>query len=118
MNWIEIAAIALFFLAFYGLITSEQMIKAVVCVSLLQTSVIVFFLGLSFRQDIAPPIGAYFEQMEYIADPFPQALMITSIIIGVAVTAITITMLMALFRKYNITTWRAIKQLDMTDCSD
>jgi multicomponent Na+:H+ antiporter subunit C len=45
-----------------------------------------------------------------IADPFPQALMLTAIIIGVSVTAINITMLNTLFRKFKTLDWKTMAE--------
>ena len=110
LDIIEIGAILLFFIAFYGLITHEKMIKSVVCTIIMATAVIFFFLSIGFRQGILPPIGAEFAYVEQIADPLPQALMITAIVIGVAMTTINITMLTSLFRKYKTTDWDVAKQ--------
>jgi len=113
MNILEILTLALFFISFYGLITSRKMIKSVVFSMLMQTAVIVFFLGLGFRSGIRPPIGDYFETLEYVADPLPQALMITAIVIGIAVVTISITMLMSLFRSYKTTDWDVAQGMSM-----
>ena len=110
-NLIEIAAILMFFIGFYGLITSRKMIKSIVLTVILEASVILFFLSIGFRSEILPPIGAHFEHFERFADPLPQALMITAIIIGAAVTTIKITMLMTFFRKYKTTDWEHARKL-------
>ena len=109
MNIIELASIALFFICFYGLITSKKMIKSVIFLIVLQSAVILFFLSIGYQGGNVPPIGDYFEHLEYVADPLPQALMITAIIIGVAVMTILLTMLMSLFRSYQTTDWAETK---------
>ena len=110
MNTIEIAAILMFFICFFGLITSRKMIKTVIFLVMMQSSVVLFFLSLGFQTGITPPIGAYFEQLEYVADPLPQALMITAIIIGIAVTTIILTLFMSIFRSYRTSDWDAAKE--------
>ena len=105
MSFIEIAAIVLFFICFFGLITSRKMIKTIVLMVMMQSAVIMFFLSFGFGPENVPPIGAYFENLDHVADPMTQALMITAIVIGVAVTTIAITMLMSLFRTYQTTDW-------------
>ena len=107
---IEVGAILIFFIAFYGLITHQRMIKSVICTIVMATAVIFFFLSIGYRRGILPPIGGEFEYVEYVADPLPQALMITAIVIGVAMTTINITMLTSLFRKYKTTEWDVAKQ--------
>jgi len=80
----------------------------------MEMAVIVFILGLSYRSGILPPIGLGLENnLHGIADPLPQALMITAIIIGLAVTAIDFTMIIHLVRKYKSTDWKDVKALSM-----
>ena len=82
---------------------------------MMQTSVIMFWLGVGSRQGVFPPIigdVAYLEHPEVIADPLPQALMLTAIIIGIAVTAININMLNALFKKHKTVNWKAMQDLE------
>ena len=110
----QTAAIVMFFLAFFGLITSSNIIKSVICLMLKQTAVIVFFLGMRYREGMLPPIGLNLvESIDYIADPLPQALMITAIVIGLAVTAVDITMIIYLTNKTNSTEWQEVKEKSM-----
>jgi len=83
--------------------------------AVMQASVVLFFLSIGFRNNISPPIGAYFEDLQYVADPLPQALMITAIVIGVAVTTINITMLMSMFRTYKTTDWDTAEEKSLED---
>ncbi|MCL2811693.1 MAG: cation:proton antiporter subunit C [Clostridia bacterium] len=105
----EIAAIAVFFLGFYGLITSKNIIKSIVSIGLMEIAVVVFFLSLGFVDGIRPPIGL--EMAGNVADPLPQALMLTAIIIGLTVTAINLTMLISLYRECKTTDWEIAKKL-------
>ena len=110
----DIFPILLFFISFYGLITTSNIIKTIVFIMLMQTSVIMFWLGVGSRLGAVPPIIGDVADLQYtdtIADPLPQALMLTAIIIGIAVTAININMLNALFRKYKTVNWKAMHNL-------
>ena len=108
---IQIAPIIVFFLAFFGLITTKNIIKSIVCLVVKEASIIVFFLGMHFKPGLLPPIGTDLAQnIENIADPFPQALMITAIIIGLAVTAVDITMVIYLTKRTNSTEWDIVKE--------
>ena len=109
---IEVFALIMFFIGFYGLITSNNVIKSIVFVSILEMAVIIFWVGLGFRAGIVPPVGDFLlttPDMAYIADPLPQALMITAIIIGMSVTAANIVMLITLVRKVKSTDWDVLK---------
>ena len=114
IHLLDIFPIILFFISFYGLITTSNIIKTIVFIMLMQTSVITFWLGVGARFGIIPPIIgdiAYLEYPDAIADPLPQALMLTAIIIGIAVTAINITMLNALFKKHRTVNWKSMQEL-------
>jgi len=107
----DIFAVLLFFISFFGLLTSRSIIKSIIFTILMQTAVIMFWIFLSARYGRVPPIihdVTLLYEMTYIADPFPQALMLTAIIIGISVTAINITMLNTLFRRYKTSDWNAM----------
>jgi len=106
----EYAAIAVFFLGFYGLITSKNIIKSIVSIGLMEVAVVVFFLSLGFVDGMRPPIGLGM-QTQNVADPLPQALMLTAIIIGLTVTAVNLTMLISLYRECKTTDWEIAKKL-------
>jgi len=114
-NILTVAPILVFFICFFGLITGRKIIKSIILMAVMQASVVMFFLTIGFRSGISPPIGGHFEELQYVADPLPHALMITAIVIGVAVTTINITMLMSMFRKFKTTDWDIAEQKSMED---
>ena len=114
---IGVFPIIMFFIGYYGIITSKKVITSIIFISVMEASAIVFFLLLGYRIGIIPPIAPMGEpetliyNMEYLADPFPQALMITAVIIGIAVTAINLSMLITLCKQSKTTNWEEIKKL-------
>jgi len=108
---VELFAVALFFIALFGLITSKGVIKGIISMVIMEIAVVMFFLSLGFQSGILPPIGNNLG--DNVADPLPQALMITAIIIGVAVTAVNMTMLIALSRQFKTTEWDILKKKNM-----
>jgi len=114
---IEIFSLILFFISFFGLITSKNVIKSIIFVMLIQTSVIMFWLklGIEGNPTPIPPIiydPVLLENIEYIADPLPQALTLTAIIIGFAVIAIVITMFNTLDRQYGTADWKKLEEAE------
>ncbi|MCL2365124.1 MAG: cation:proton antiporter subunit C [Defluviitaleaceae bacterium] len=113
----EIFALALFFISFFGLITSRNMIKSIIYIMLFQTSVVMFWLMLGRVGEALPmpPIindPELLYDMSAIADPLPQALTLTAIIIGFAVIAIIITMMNVLTRKHGTADWNKLMVLE------
>ena len=112
MNYemVEIFALAVFFISFYGLITSKNVIQSIVAIVLMEIAVIMFFLTIGYKSGVMSPIG---RGLENVSDPLPQALMITAIIIGVAVTAVNLTMLISLCRQSKTTDWDIVQKQNM-----
>ena len=107
---LEIFVAVVFFISFYGLITSKNVIQSIVSIGLMEIAVIMFFLSLGYESGIMPPIGS---RLENVADPLPQALMITAIIIGLAVIAVNLTMLISLCRQSKTTDWDIVQKKNM-----
>ncbi len=102
----------LFFIGIYGLIARRNIIKTVISIGIMQVGVILYFLAADNPSQIVPPIGLPAEGM-IAADPLPQALMITDIVIGVGVTAAALTMFIHLYHKYGTTNWLKAKKKRM-----
>ena len=93
------------------------MIKSIIFIMVFQTSVVMFWLMLGRVGEALPmpPIITDPEMlydMSAIADPLPQALTLTAIIIGFAVIAIIITMMNVLTRKHGTADWNKLKKLE------
>ena len=115
-NIIEIITVAVFFISFYGLLTTTNIIKSIVFISIMETAVIMFFLGIGYRSGILPPIGLNIEPGT-VADPLPQAFMITAVVIGLCGTAVNIVMFVTAFRKYGTANWNTAKDMNASDGS-
>lgn len=115
MSILELFPIVLFFISIFGLITANNVIKSIVYMIILNGGVITFWIAMGSRLGRIPPIletPYHLENYFYtFADPVPQALMITTIIIGFCVTAINIIMINTLHRKYKTTDWKSLTEL-------
>ncbi|MCL2058710.1 MAG: cation:proton antiporter subunit C [Oscillospiraceae bacterium] len=103
---VEIIAIIVFFVGFFGLITGKGAIKSIVSISVIEASAVMFLLSIGYSAGAMPPIG---QSPANPADPLPQALVITAIVIGVALTAVNLTMLISLCRQFKATDWDILK---------
>ena len=108
-NIIQFASIGMFMLGFFGLISGPNIIKSVIFIVLMEAAAIMFFLGVGAGAGVLPPIADHLSEYGNLADPLPSALMITAIVIGLCVTAINITMLMTLLRRYNTADWKTVR---------
>jgi len=103
----ETISAAVFFVSFYGLIVGKNIIKSVVSIGLMEMAVVMFLISIGFSDGMTAPIG---RNLENAADPLPQALLITAIIIGITVTAVNVTFLISLYRQYKTTDWETVKK--------
>lgn len=112
MHPVELISIIVFFVGFYGLTTNRNIIKTIIFSSMMEVGVVMFWLSIGFREGAVAPIMETMEGVEdwaYVADPLTQALMITAIVIGIAVTAIKAIMFVTLYRKYKTADWDIAK---------
>ena len=84
-------------LGLYGLITNPQPLRKIVAFNLLGSGVFTIF-GAVARRGAAAGFGA---------DPVPQALVITGIVVAFSATALAVALLLRLFRVAGSATLRA-----------
>lgn len=91
-----LAAAALFCLGLYTVLTRRNLIKMVMGLSLMESSTYLLFISMAYRSGstapvlLNPPKGQTQEQLAAgnVADPVLQNFCLTAIVIGVAVTAV------------------------------
>jgi multicomponent Na+:H+ antiporter subunit C len=93
---------------FYGLILSKNTIKSIFSVTIIESGVILLFLNFGSLQGETIPI--IIEGTEMIVDPIPQALMITTIVIGSTVTALALIISIKVFHNNGSIQWKEIKK--------
>ncbi len=93
----------LFLFGLYIMINHKNLIKKLIGMYLLQTSVILFFVALGVKKGSTVPIlsslsGAV-EASAY-ANPLPQVLMLTAIVVGVATLGVSLALVIAIYQQY------------------
>ncbi len=96
-------AVGLFFIGLYGAMTQRNIMKTIMAVGIMDMAAIIFIMLANKPEEALPPVlGSPLEQM---ADPVPQALMITAIVIGVSVIAMCLAMYMRVAYRYRTADW-------------
>ena len=113
LELVGVAPVILFFIGFYGLLVSKTMVKSVIAIGLMETAVILFFLTIGYGGGDRPPILPIAGQA---ADPLPQALMITAIIISICVTAVNLVMVISLYRRHQTAEWKTVQEKSAESC--
>lgn len=100
----EIVSIIIFLIGCYTIMVRRDIVHTSIGISLMTGGVILNFLTTP-HEYMKAPIGVEGEISSAIADPLPQALMITDIIIGMATTAVALAIFIKLYRKYDTARW-------------
>ena len=99
-------SLVLFFIGLYGVLVKRNILKTIVSVNIMDFGAILFLITVNYVPGSVPPIGT--TDIERMADPLPQALMITAIVIGLSVTAVSLTIFISLFRKHGTADWENV----------
>ena len=88
----------------YGVVVSRQTVKIVISLLIMQHGVHLLLLLIGYRDDGMPPIVDSGETIRSFAglavDPLPQALVLTSIVIGLGVLALMVALCVRLYERY------------------
>ncbi len=87
----------------YGMVASENIIKSIICFSIIETALILLFLNLGNVGLGDIPI--IIDGISNMVDPLPQALMITTIVIGASTTALAFMISIKIFHYYGTLEW-------------
>ncbi len=107
----ENVALVLFFIGVAGIFSSRRILKSIVCIGITEVAAVTFYLTMFASPDDVAPIAT--QTAKNIADPLPQALMITAIVIGVGITAIALVMFINLYHMYGSSDWEQIRKKRM-----
>lgn len=94
-----IAVAALILIGLYAVVFKRNLIKMVIGITLIESGVNLFLITLGYREGSVAPI--YTSSPGGIMSlPVPQALTLTSIVIGVAVLALMLSLVIHIYRHY------------------
>jgi len=94
-----IAVAALILIGLYAVIFKRNLIKMVIGITLIESGVNLFLITLGYREGSIAPIYTS-SPGGIMALPVPQALTLTSIVIGVAVLALMLSLVIYIYRHY------------------
>lgn len=94
--------IGAFFLIIIGLaiiLLKKNLIKIVIGMGVLDCGINLLLISIGFRTNGTAPI--FSDNSTYFVDPIPQALTLTSIVIGACVTALALSIIIKIKKHYN-----------------
>ena len=96
-------SLVLFFIGLAGVLLHRNIFKTIIAINIMDVGAILFLLTVNVTPTSIPPIGD--GPVARMADPLPQALMITAIVIGLSVTAVSLTIFISLARRHGSSDW-------------
>ena len=109
---IYLMCMALFCVGLFGVLTKRNLIKIIIGVGIIEYAVNLFLVLVAYRINGRAPILEPGQEITHMVDPLPQALVLTSIVIGLAVIALMVAIAIRIYEKYgtfDITKIRRLK---------
>ncbi len=95
---------ALLLLGLYGMLFKRSLMKKLIAMTILQSSVILFFVVSGTKWGgtvpIVDPIIGTDDPTKYIS-PLPHTLMLTAIVVGVATVGVAFSLLIIIYRRFH-----------------
>lgn len=95
-------SLTIMLIGIYGLITSRHIIKIIVSLNVMELGLNLFIISIGYIEGGIAPIFTeiYGSSTLNFVDPLPQALILTSIVIGVGTTAIGLAFARMLYQEH------------------
>lgn len=83
----------------YGILTRKNLIKIILGLIIMQYAINLFIIMVGYVEGGLAPILR--DNATVYVDPLPQAMILTDIVIGLAITSLLLAVAIKLYRKYN-----------------
>ncbi|MEW6075755.1 MAG: sodium:proton antiporter [Candidatus Omnitrophota bacterium] len=101
----------LFAIGLYCLLVKKNLVKKIIGLGIMEYAINLFFILAGYRSAAEAPILDRELTITNFVDPLPQALILTSIVIGLAVTALMVAIAVRLYEKYRTFDINEIRRL-------
>ncbi len=114
-NFPYLVVVALIAIGLYTILFKRNLIKLAMGITILETGVNLFLITLAYRHGdvLHAPVftSMIFKTGAAYSMPTPHALTLTSIVIGVATTALLLAFFLQLYRKFKVSTTDELRRL-------
>lgn len=102
VNYYEAASMILFGIGFTTMLLHPNLIKKIIGLNIMDTAIYLFLAAKGYIEGkLAPIIVNGDLAMETYINPIPSSLVLTGIVVSVSVTAISLSLVQRLYKKYN-----------------
>lgn len=101
-NYGEVAAMILFGIGFSNLLLQKNLIKKIIGLNIMDSSVYLFLALKGYIAGrVAPIVTDGVQSVEAYVNPVPSGLVLTGIVVSVSVTALMLSLTIRLYRRYH-----------------
>jgi multicomponent Na+:H+ antiporter subunit C len=105
----------LFLVGCYGIATSHDYVHAVVCLSLVQSSTYLILLAVGWSRHATAPVFGDLPVHSRVVDPVVQAMTLTDVVVGAAVTALLLALTIQLVKQHGTLDPDEVRSLEEQD---
>ena len=84
----------------YGIVTSRNLMHAIVCLSVVQSSTYVLLLAIGFRRDATAPVFQGIGPYRRAVDPVVQSLALTDVVVEATVVALLLALAVDAYKRF------------------
>ncbi len=99
-NFYYVAAIILFLIGLYIMLTHANLIKKVIGMNIIDTSIFLFFIAAGYIEGARSPIVDPLKEGVMYVNPLPSGLMLTGIVVSVSITAFALSLIIRVYSFY------------------
>ena len=90
----------LFSIGLYCVLRKRNIIKIIIGIGIMEYAINLFFILMGYVKEGRVPIFARDQVITNMVDPLPQAMVLTAIVIGLALTLLLVAMAIRIYEKY------------------
>lgn len=111
-NFNYVVSITLFLIGLYAVITKPNFIKKLLGLNIMETSVFLFIVSVGTVKGGQAPIMTGVLKGAKFANPIPQALILTGIVVAVSTTALALSLAIGLYKHCGTLEENKLKQME------
>jgi multicomponent Na+:H+ antiporter subunit C len=93
------------------MLVKKNLVKKIIGLGIMEYAINLFFILMGYRQGGEAPILDKQTAIANFVDPLPQALILTSIVIGLGVTSLMVALVVRIYEKYKTFDINEIRKL-------
>lgn len=99
-NYFYLVAIVLFIIGMHTMLTHSNLVKKVIAMNFMDTSVFLLFVAVGYVHGASPPIVDKTAEAGAHINPLPSVLILTGIIVALSVTAFALSLVTKIYEYY------------------